>query len=358
MTNFLTAKTNLKEYHDTTMRPMPKMLLVCLYAATAGLVNAAAPAPAAAASAAAAATTEWELWLPPSGKPVKAVFICPRWGDGANMVKIVQQGLGEELGVATMLTRKDELTFKEPHFVPSIAKTLSAAAVEQKHPELAHAPLLLWSHSNSAAYIQLCLKAFPERIIAYCLFKPAFGSNTDLGTGAACDTPGYGYPSPAVKDNELKPLSKAAKEVLGQCIWDMNDRIKSPGYNQDNERTAMLKNMTDARKQGALVHVTLVRGTHHMIDGQQGLMLAFFKTAMAARLPSNADPAKGPVKLVAGLEGRGWMQDATTKAVQACAADPAAANRRDGWWLPGRDYAVLWNDYALNAKGTVAAAAK
>jgi len=286
------------------------------------------------------------------------VFVCPRWGDGANMVQIIQKNLGEELGIATLLTREDKLTFKEPHFVPSIAKTLSASALERKHPELALAPLLLWSHSNSAAYVQRCLKEFPERIIAYCLFKPAFGHNTDLGTGTACETPEYGYPSRVSKDTELKPMSKAAKEVLGQTIWDMSDRIKSPGYNQEHERTVMLKNMADARRQGALVHMTLVRGTHHIIDGQQDLMLAFFKNAMAMRLPPNADPAKGPVKLIGRLEEKGMLQDGATKSVHAYADFPGGENRRDAWWLPSREYALLWNGYALNAKGTVVAPAK
>ncbi len=334
----------------STMKPTLKMFYLCLFALAASLASAAPPA------AAAAGATEWELWLPPSGKPVKAVFVCPRWGDGANMVNLIQKNLGEELGIATLLTREDKLTFKEDHFVPSIAKTLSAAAAERKHPELARAPLLLWSHSNSAAYIQRSLREYPERIIAYCLFKPAFGHNTDLGTGTAGDIAEYGYKSPVAKDTELRSLSKAATQVLGQCIWDMNDRIKSPGYNQDHERTVMLKNMADARKQGALIHVTLVRGTHHMIDGQQGLMLAFFKTAMAMRLPPNADAAKAPVKLVGGLEPGGLLQDGESKAVLTYAGYPKEKNPRDGWWLPTREYAGLWNGYALNAKGTLVAA--
>ena len=337
------------------MKPTRKTILLCLLAVATSLASAAPPAPPAAAV---TATTEWELWLPASGKPVKAVFVCPRWGDGANMVNIIQKNLGEELGIATLLTREDKLTFKESHFVPSIAKTLSAAAVERKHPELAHAPLLLWSHSNSAAYIQRSLLELPERIIAYCLFKPAFGHNTDLGTGTARDVPEYGYKSPIAKDTELRTMSKAATQVLGQCIWDTNDRIKSPGYNQDHERMVMLKNMTDARKQGALIHVTLVRGTHHVIDGQQGLMLAFFKTAMAMRLPPNADAAKGPQKLVSGLEPSGLIQDGETKAVLTYAGYPPGKNRRDGWWLPTREYAAMWNDYALNAKGSLVAPAK
>lgn len=340
--------------HNNTMKRARKMFLLCLLASAAGLSDAALPLP----RPAPAATTEWELWLPPSGKPVNAVFVCPRWGDGAKMVLIIQKSLGEELGIATLLTREDKLTFKEPHFVPSIAKTLSASAIERKHPELARAPLLLWSHSNSAAYIQRYLKEFPERVIAYCLFKPAFGHNTDLGTGMASETPTYGYQSPVTNDNELKPISTAAKEVLGQTIWDLNDRIKSPGYNQDHERTVMLKNMTDARKSGALVHVTLVRGTHHMIDGQQDLMLAFFRNAIAMRLPSNADPAKGPVKLIGGLEARGLLQDGATKLVHSATDYPAGGNRQAAWWLPSQEYAVLWNGYALNAKGTVVAPAK
>ncbi len=336
------------------MKSARKTIVLCMLAVATSLATAAPPAPAAAAT----ATTEWELWLPPSGKPVKAVFVAPRWGDGANMVSIIQKNLGEELGIATMLTREDKLTFKEDHFAPSIAKTLSAAAVERKHPELAQAPLLLWSHSNSAAYIQRSLLDFPERIIAYCLFKPAFGHNTDLGTGTARDIPEYGYKSPVGKDTELRTMSKAAMQVFGQCIWDMNDRIKSPGYNQDHERTVMLKNMADARKQGALIHVTLVRGTHHMIDGQQGLMLAFFKTAMAMRLPPNANAAKGPVRLVSDLEKKGMYYYESSKTMYDISNYPKANTPREAWWLPTREYASMWNDYALNAKGTMAAPAK
>ena len=325
------------------------IFLLCFLAPLLNLATAAPPEPTATPS----GTTEWELWLPPGGQPVKAVFVAPRWGDGASMVKIIQKNLGEELGVATMLTREDKMSFKEDHFVPSIGQTLTTAAAERKHPELAHAPLLLWSHSNAAAYVQRSLKDFPERIIAYCLFKSAFGHNNDLGTGKATEIRDYGYPSPVVADNEIQAMSKAATEVFGQSIWDMNDRIKSAGYNQDHERAVMLKNMTDARKQGALVHVTLVRGTHHMIDGQQDLMLAFYKTAMAMRLPPKADPAQGPVKLSTGLEESGLVQDGETKSVQRYVDYPAGKNRRAGWWLPTSEYAVLWNGYALNAKGTV-----
>ena len=298
----------------------------------------------------AADKTEWELWLPKS--PVRAVFVAPRWGDGAHMVKIVQKNLGEKLGVATMLTRADALTFKEPHFFPSITNTMAMAAVEHKRPELAGAPLLLWSHSNSAAYIHRCLKEIPERIIAYCLFKPAFGSNTDVGTGNAIDTPGYGFVSHELPEKDLKQMSKAAKEAFGVCIWDMNDRINSPGYNQDHERNSMLKNMANARKQGALVHVTLVRGTHHMIDGQQDLMMAFFETAMAMRLPQSSKLATGPVKLIAGLERKSAIQDLESKKVYTY-LDYPENEQREGWWLPSWKYAATWNDYALNAKGEI-----
>ena len=48
---------------------------LCFIAAAVGFTNAAPPAPAA------VATTEWELWLPSSGKPVIAVFFAPRWGE-------------------------------------------------------------------------------------------------------------------------------------------------------------------------------------------------------------------------------------------------------------------------------------
>ncbi|MEI6676015.1 MAG: hypothetical protein WCO57_12650 [Verrucomicrobiota bacterium] len=328
------------------------LLFLCLSAATTCFTHAAPPAPAP------AATTEWELWLPPSGKPVIAVFVAPRWGDGANMVGIIQKNLGEQLGIATLLTREDKMSFKEDHFVPSIAKTLTTAAAEKKHPELAHAPLLLWSHSNAAAYIQRSLKDFPERIIAYCLFKSAYGHNDDLGTGPAASTPGYGYSSPILKDGQAKIIPKATAQVFGLSIWDMNDRIKSPGYNQDNERAAMLKNMTEARKQGALVHVALVRGTHHMIDGQQDLMLSFFKTAIALRLPPNAALANGPVKLITIPEQSGFIQDEATKTIYPYASFPASGKRNEGWWLPTHAHATLWNNYALNAKGTVAAPAK
>lgn len=328
------------------MKLIRQLLVLCSIAVTASIANAAAPS--------AAAKTEWELWLPPSGKSVVAVFVAPRWGDGANMVGIIQKNLGEQLGIATLLSREDKMSFKEDHFVPSIATTLSAAAIEKKHPELARAPLLLWSHSNAAAYIQRSLKDFPERIVAYCLFKSAFGHNNDLGTGPASTTPAYGYNSPILENGEAKLIPKTTAQIPGISIWDMNDRISSPGYNQDHEREAMLKNMSEARKQGALVHVALVRGTHHMIDGQQDLMLAFFKIALEQRIPAKANPARGPVKLNTILEKSGFVQDPATKMIHAFADFPASGSLHEGWWLPSRDYAALWNNYALNAKGKLA----
>ncbi|MDA1044148.1 MAG: hypothetical protein O3C57_02880 [Verrucomicrobia bacterium] len=283
----------------------------------------------------AAASTEWDLWLPPGGAPVRAVFICPRWGDGANMAKLIQDNLGEKLGIATLLTRDDVMTFKEDHFFSSIPATLNASAVSHNHPELANAPLLLWAHSNAAQFLLRCLKEIPERVVAYCLFKSAFGHNNDFGT-----------------------MSMAAKEAFGQSIWDQNDRIASPGYDQETERLAMFRNVSAARRQGALIHVTLVRGTHHVIDGQQALMLKFFTDAMDMRVPANADAAKGPVKLIGGFEKKGMIQDWKSKFVFAYADGALGSDRREGWWLPTREYAVMWKDYARNEKGVVVEAGK
>jgi len=276
------------------------------------------------------AVTGWELWLPTNGMPVKAVFVAPRWGDGARMVSLIQQNLGCKLGIATMLTKDDLMTFKEPEFLSSITNTLAASAVTLKRPELANAPLLLWAHSNAAQYLLGCLKTIPDRVLSYCLFKSAYGINNDFGT-----------------------MSKAAMEAFGLSIWDQNDRITRE-YSQDKERMLMLDNCAAARKQGALIHVVLVRGTHHMIDGQEQLMLKFFETALAMRMPAGANPAKGPVKLIGGFEKKGWIQVQSSKAVATYSGLPAGTNPRQGWWLPTRDYAVMWNGYALNAKGTVA----
>jgi hypothetical protein len=278
-----------------------------------------------------AGATEWQLWLPPNGGPVKAVFVCPRWGDGARMAGLIQQKLGQRLGVATMLTRDDVNTFKESEFLSSITNTLATSALALKRPELANAPLLLWAHSNAAAYLLRCLQTIPDRVVAYCLFKSAFGHNNDFGA-----------------------MSKAAIEAFGQSIWDENDRI-GRGYDPGREKQVMLDHITAARKQGALIHVTLVRGTHHVIDGQENLMLAFFETALVLRVPPDADPAKGPVKLMGGREKAGWVQDPLSKAVYPYASYPAGKDPRQGWWLPARDYAAMWNGYALNAKGTLSA---
>lgn len=278
----------------------------------------------------AADRTEWTLWVPSNPAPVKAVFVCPRWGDGARMSALVRESFGERLGVGTMLTVEDVNTFRENHFFHSITNTLAVAAVERRRPELANAPLLLWAHSNAAQFALRCLREIPERVVAYCLFKSAYGHNNDFGT-----------------------MSPAALDAFGQSIWDENDRI-TRDYNQAYEKRAMFENISAARKQGALIHVTLVRGTHHVIDGQEKLMLSFFETAMAQRLPAGADPAEGAVKLAGGLEKSGWVHDWQAKTAHPVAAYPAGRDPRQGWWLPTRDYAVLWNDYALNARGTVA----
>jgi hypothetical protein len=279
-------------------------------------------------------TAVWELWLPPNGMPVRAVLVCPRWGDGARMVKLAQEHLGANLGVGTMLSWRDGDIldqFKDPAFVASITNCLATSAVNLKRPELANVPLLIWAHSNAAWYLQNVLKIMPERVAAYCLFKSAFGKNNDLGT-----------------------MSKDAVAAFGLSIWDENDRI-GKGYDNQREKKLMLDNLAAARKQGSLVHVTMVRGTHHLIDGQEKLMLAFFESAIAMRIPPNANPAKGPVKLVSGLEKIGWIQDESSQTVHAADRYPAGKDPRRGWWLPAREYAELWNAYALNAKGTVAA---
>ena len=266
--------------------------------------------------------------------PFRAVLVCPRWGNGPKMVKLGQEHLGAKLGVGTMLSWHDAdilKQFKDPAFVASISDCLARSAVKLNRPELANVPLLIWAHSNAAWYLQNTLKIMPERVAAYCLFKSAFGKNNDLGT-----------------------MSKDAIAAFGLGIWDENDRIGS-GYDNQREKKLMLRQPLRRTEQGALVHVTMVRGTHHLIDGQEKLMLAFFQSAIAIRIPPGANPAKEPVKLIGGLEKIGWIQEESSKTVYPWDRYPAGKDPRRGWWLPTREYAELWNGYARNAKGTVIA---
>ena len=80
--------------------------------------------------------------------------------------------------------------------------------------------------------------------------------------------------------------------------------------------------------------------------------MAFMKTVFHLRVPADADPRRGPVKLVELIPTQGWLGknwDKTAGGGQRLPIAPhaeLAGDKAGASWLPTADYAHRWQEFS------------
>lgn len=182
---------------------------------------------------------------------------------------------------------------------------LTKAAAHTSHPELAHAPFLLWGHSGGGFWTLSMLHEHPERIIAAICYSAAWDPQWDYAP--------EGYDVPILF------------------------RHAGPGEGADNIPATARNSFAHLRSHGAPAAIAYTRGQGHNFSYMRSMTIPFWEAALRGRLASDGklqplDPAQT------------FLGDPETFAIFPEAGfegDKSALCR-----LPDRASAEVWSEYA------------
>ncbi len=287
------------------------------------------------------ANQHFHLWVPEHTPVVKGLLAFVFHGCGQEFAENASlRALAAELACAVVGFDK---TYGYPGHVqrgvPSdvLLKALAELATAAGRPEVEHAPILTFGHSNATMFAAGFASQEPQRTIAWIAFKSAFGGQFSL---------------PEIY------------RIPGAVLSGEDDE------QYFSDQLATVRKLRHQHR--ALLHMIVEPGGGHGPMGQASytILLAFIKTAFHARVPAAADPRQGPVKLIDLAEASGWLGQTLdgvrvkpsldTKRTWEQPVDPRRrleiapyadypGDHGFASWFPTEEYARKWQQFCQNA---------
>ena len=273
---------------------------------------------------------DFHLWLPPEVETVRGIVAITGHGSGQGLYKHRElRKIARELRLALFMFNGNPM---QRGFYPTslLYDRLKAFGAKSGHPELEHAPLFLYGHSNGTGFSAIFTAMESPRVWGWISMRP--------GTTQQVFQPG-------------------AAEVPGLVMFGEDD----PFFAKPSQRENMAVVERMRKEHDARWHYAVEPGTGHG-PGEKSwtLVFSFLRHSFAARVPTDADPRKGPIALrplavEAGYLGQNW--DAAKGGYQKLAIAPytkAAGEAASASWLLNAAYAADWQQF--QREGSVSAA--
>jgi hypothetical protein len=264
---------------------------------------------------------KFDLWLPAALPVVKGIVVMSGHGSGENLF--------ERADLRTLATELHLALFKflgnpvQRGFWPRslLFDELKSFGARSGHPELENAPLFLYGHSNGTGFSAIFPSYVPERVWAWVSMRPGI---------------------------TFQVYQPGAAQVPGLVIFGEDDPFFARPSREENLAVipALRKNHE------ALWNFAVEPKTGHG-PGQKTwpLVLSFLRHSLAARVPADSDPRRGPVKLNAlalesGSLGQNW--DPLRCGYQSLPVTPFAefpGDRATASWLINPAYATDWRNF-------------
>jgi len=263
----------------------------------------------------------FDLWLPKDLQTARGIVVMSGHGSGEGLFKRADlRKLAQELGLALFKFTGNPM---QRGFWPQslLFEHLRQFGEKSGHPELKHAPLFLYGHSNGTGFSAIFTSYVPDRVWGWVSMRP--------GTTFQVYQPG-------------------AAQVPGLVIFGEDDPFLARPSKDENLAVvpALRKNHR------ALWNLAVEPKTGHG-PGEKTwpLVFSFLYHSFNARVPADADAKSGPVKLNAlalesGHLGQNWQtkpggyQKLTTAPFVDFKADKSTAS-----WLLNADHAKDWQQF-------------
>lgn len=264
---------------------------------------------------------KFDLWVPEGIGFARGVVAITGHGSGEQLFKHPElRTIARELRLALFKFVGNPM---QRGFWPRslLYERLQAFAERSQHPELAHAPLFLYGHSNGTGFSAIFTATEGSRVWAWVSMRP--------GTTFQVYQPG-------------------AAQVPGMIIFGEDDGFFARPSKEQN--MAVVEAMR--KKHDALWHYAVEPKTGHG-PGEKTwpLVFSFLRHTFAARVPADADPRQGPVRLAelkpeSGHLGQNW--NAATGGYQTLPIAPFAeftGDKSTASWLLNAAYAADWQTF-------------
>lgn len=263
----------------------------------------------------------FDLWLPDGIETVKGIVVISGHGSGESLYRRADlRALAKELHLAVFKFVGNPM---QRGFWPRslLFETLKAFGAKSGHPELEHAPLFLYGHSNGTGFSAVFASYEPARVWGWVSMRPGI---------------------------TFQVYQPGAAQVPGLVIFGEDDHFLARPSKEENLAVvpALRKNHR------ALWSFAVEPKTGHG-PGEKTwpLVFSFLRHSFAARVPADADARKGSVKLrtpalESGLIGQNWS--AAKGGYQELSTAPSASFTGDKFtasWLLNVAYARDWQAF-------------
>ena len=265
--------------------------------------------------------TAFSLWVPERIEYVKGIVVISGHGSGEALYKHPElRELARDLHLAIFKFIGNPM---QRGFWPTslLYDRLKAFGEKSKHPELEHAPLFLYGHSNGTGFSGVFPATESARVWAWVSMRP--------GTTQMVDQPN-------------------AAHVPGLVMFGEDDPYFARPSRKEN--LAIIETMR--KDHSALWNCAVEPKTGHGPGAKSWpLVFSFLRHTWAARVPVEADPRKGPVKLTAltlesGQLGTNW--DSAKGGYQPLPIAPFAeftGDKSTASWLVNAAFAADWQTF-------------
>jgi len=264
---------------------------------------------------------KFDLWLPGDIPTAKGIVVISGHGSGEALFRRPDmRKLARELHLALFKFIGNPM---QRGFWPKrlLYERLKAFAQKSQHPELEHAPLFLYGHSNGTGFSAIFPATEGERVWGWVSMRPGI---------------------------TFQVYQPGAAQVPGLVIFGEDDQFLARPSKAENLAVVELMR----KKHNALWNFAVEPKTGHG-PGEKTwpLVFSFLRHTFAARVPADCDPRKGPVKLNAlqqegGHLGQNW--DAAKGGYQTLPVAPFASFAVDKTivsWLINAAYASDWQAF-------------
>jgi arylsulfatase A-like enzyme len=273
----------------------------------------------------------FELWVPAGVAVVRGVVAISGHGSGVTLFKHPElRQIARELKLGLFMFLGDPV---QRGFWPKslLAAKLQAFGARCEHPELPHAPLFLYGHSNGTGFSAVHASAEPAQVWGWVSMRPG------------------------ITHQVFQP---AAAGVPGLVIFGEDDQFLTRPSKEENLAVVPLMR----KRHDAVWNMVVEPKTGHG-PGEKTwpLVFSFLRHTFAARVPTDVDAAAGPVPLKTldpkgGWRGENWSlakggyQELTIASAADFTGETATAS-----WLVNEAYAADWRKF--QATGDLRAAA-
>lgn len=269
---------------------------------------------------------KFDLWVPDGVGTVKGIVTISEHGSGKTLYKHPElRKIARDLKLAVFMFVGNPV---QRGFWPRslLYDKLKAFGEKAGHAELAHAPLFLYGHSNGTGFSAIFTATEGARVWGWVSMRP--GTTFQVYQPGAAQVPGL-----VIFGEEDPFLAKPSKE----------------------ENLAVVQTMR--KNHHALWNYAVEPKTGHGPgDKTWPLVFSFLRQTFAARVPADADPAKGAVKLnvlpqESGHLGQNW--DPTKGGYQNLPIAPFgdfSGDKTRASWLINAAFAEDWQTFQRDGK--------